>query len=46
MLGNSFKSENTPSVIALSRQKVPKINPDNSKVNKCEKELYSKSNFT
>ena len=27
MLGNSFKSKNTPSVIALSRQKLPYINP-------------------
>ena len=40
MLGNSFKKHNTPSVIALSRQKVPYINPNNSKENKCEKGAY------
>ena len=34
-------SENTPSVIALSRQKVPYINPNNSKENKCEKGAYT-----
>ena len=33
----ALKSENTPSVIALSRQKVPYINPNNSNENKCEK---------
>jgi transketolase len=37
----ALKSHNTPSVIALSRQKVPYINPDNSKVNKCEKGAYT-----
>ena len=36
----ALKSENTPSVIALSRQKVPYINPSNSKENKCEKGAY------
>ena len=36
----ALKSENTPSVIALSRQKVPYINPRNSKENKCEKGAY------
>ncbi len=36
----ALKSENTPSVIALSRQKVPYINPKNSKENKCEKGAY------
>ncbi len=36
----ALKSENTPSVIALSRQKVPYINPNNSKENKCEKGAY------
>ena len=36
----ALKSKNTPSVIALSRQKVPYINPDNSKDNKCEKGAY------
>ena len=30
----ALKSESTPSVIALSRQKVPYINPNNSKENK------------
>jgi transketolase len=35
----ALKSKNTPSAIALSRQKVPYINPTNSKKNKCEKEL-------
>jgi len=33
-------SKNTPSAIALSRQKVPYINPDNSKKNKCENGAY------
>jgi len=36
----ALKSENTPSAIALSRQKVPYINPSNSKGNKCEKGAY------
>ena len=31
---------NNPSVIALSRQKVPYINPDNSKKNKCKNGAY------
>jgi len=37
----ALKSKNTPSVIALSRQKVPYINPDNSKENKCENGAYA-----
>ena len=37
----ALKSSNTPSAIALSRQKVPYINPNNSKVNKCEKGAYT-----
>jgi transketolase len=37
----ALKSHNTPSVIALSRQKVPYINPDNSKLNKCENGAYT-----
>ena len=37
----ALKSNNTPSAIALSRQKVPYINPNNSKVNKCEKGAYT-----
>jgi len=37
----ALKSKNTPSVIALSRQKVPYINPDNSKENKCENGAYT-----
>ncbi len=37
----ALKSENTPSVIALSRQKVPYINPKNSSENKCEKGAYT-----
>ena len=37
----ALKSCNTPSAIALSRQKVPYINPNNSKVNKCEKGAYT-----
>ena len=37
----ALKSENTPSAIALSRQKVPYINPKNSKENKCEKGAYT-----
>ena len=36
----ALKSQNTPSVIALSRQKVPYINPKNTKENKCEKGAY------
>jgi len=37
----ALKSNNTPSAIALSRQKVPYINPNNSKINKCEKGAYT-----
>ncbi len=37
----ALKSDNTPSAIALSRQKVPYINPNNSKANKCEKGAYT-----
>ena len=36
----ALKNHNTPSVIALSRQKVPYINPVNSGENKCEKGAY------
>ena len=36
----ALKSEKTPSAIALSRQKVPYINPKNSKENKSEKGAY------
>ncbi len=36
----ALKSHNTPSAIALSRQKVAYINPKNSKENKCEKGAY------
>ena len=36
----ALKSRNTPSAITLSRQKVPYINPKNSKENKCEKGAY------
>ena len=36
----ALKSSNKPSVIALSRQKVPYINPKNSKENKSEKGAY------
>ena len=36
----ALESKNTPSVIALSRQKVPYINPSNSKENKCENGAY------
>ena len=36
----ALKSNNTPSAIALSRQKVPYINPKNSKENQCEKGAY------
>ena len=39
----ALKSKNTPSAIALSRQKVPYINPKNSKDNKCEKGAYTVS---
>jgi transketolase len=37
----ALKSHNTPSVIALSRQKVPYINPSDSKKNKCENGAYT-----
>ena len=37
----ALKSENTPSAIVLSRQKVPYINPKNSKENKSEKGAYT-----
>ena len=36
----ALKSKNTPSAIALSRQKVAYINPTNSRENKCEKGAY------
>ena len=36
----ALKSKNTPSVIALSRQKVPYINPSNSKKNRSENGAY------
>ena len=36
----ALKSKNTPSAIALSRQKVAYINPTNSGENKCEKGAY------
>jgi len=36
----ALKSNNNPSAIALSRQKVPYINPKNSKENKSEKGAY------
>ncbi len=36
----ALKSENNPSAIALSRQKVSYINPSNSTENKCEKGAY------
>ena len=36
----ALKSSNTPSAIALSRQKVPYINPKNTKENKCENGAY------
>ena len=39
----ALKSENTPSAIALSRQKVPYINPSDSKENKCAKGAYTVS---
>ena len=37
----ALKSKNTPSVIALSRQKVPYISTNNSRSNKCEKGAYT-----
>ena len=37
----ALKSNSTPSAIALSRQKVPYINPKNSKENRCEKGAYT-----
>jgi transketolase len=37
----ALKTKNTPSVIVLSRQKVPYINPKNSKENKCENGAYT-----
>ncbi len=36
----ALKSKNTPSVIALSRQKLPYINPKLSEKNKCENGAY------
>jgi transketolase len=36
----ALKSQMTPSVIVLSRQKVPYINPKNTKENKCENGAY------
>ena len=36
----ALENNNTPSVIALSRQKVPYINPNNSKKNKCKNGAY------
>ena len=36
----ALKSNGTPSAIALSRQKVPYINPKNTRENKCEKGAY------
>ena len=36
----ALKSKNTPSAIALSRQKLPYINPNFSEENKCEKGAY------
>jgi len=36
----ALENNNTPSVIALSRQKVPYINPNNSKKNKCRNGAY------
>ena len=35
----ALKSNGTPSAIALSRQKVPYVNPQNTKENKCKKVL-------
>ena len=37
----ALKNDRTPSAIALSRQKVPYINPTNTKENKCEKGGYT-----
>jgi transketolase len=37
----ALKSKNTPSAIALSRQKVPYINPKNTKENKSKKGAYA-----
>jgi len=37
----SLKSKNTPSAIALSRQKLPYINPSLTKENKCELGAYT-----
>ena len=36
----ALKSKNTPSVIALSRQKLPYVNPSHTKENKCELGAY------
>ncbi|MAW17837.1 MAG: transketolase [Pelagibacteraceae bacterium] len=36
----ALKSKNTPSVIALSRQKLPYVNPKFSEKNECEKGAY------
>ena len=36
----ALKSNGTPSAIALSRQKVPYVNPQNTKENKCKKGAY------
>ena len=36
----ALKSKNSPSVIALSRQKLPYINPKFTEINKCEKGAY------
>ena len=36
----ALRSDKTPSIIALSRQKVPYINQKNSKENRCEKGAY------
>ncbi len=37
----ALKSKNTPSAIVLSRQKLPYINQENKKENKCEKGAYA-----
>jgi len=37
----ALKSHNAPSAIALSRQKVSYVNPENSNKNKCEKGAYT-----
>ena len=42
----ALKSHGTPSVIVLSRQKVPYINPNNSKKNKCENGAYTVNLFS